>query len=129
MRARPIAIAWFIATLCMWAVMQGCAGQQLTHAGIDQAIGAGYTAIETAAESVAQACGNLEPGGPCRANALISTREKERWKLALQSAQDEFDLVLVLYENGQALAAETKLATAQALLLIVEQELAVRNLQ
>lgn len=89
--------------------------------GVDQAIGAQYAAIETAAQGLKRLCGNTEPDGGCYPGSPIATIEKQAFKAQLQKAKDLTDLAMAAYVAGEA--HEGGLEQAAAILDFIEQQL------
>lgn len=117
-----------------WVVLlAGCATFQPPAPStnpLEGLIGATSVGIETAAKRVQQACGNLEPGGPCAEPpaALITTDQKEDYKRQLQLAQDAYQASVEAYIAGDHAAAQTGLAAASQFLDALEAELLARQI-
>lgn len=97
-------------------LLAGCA----TTPSFQDALGASYLATKTVADTIHAACRNADPGGPCEADAPISTADKDRARALLTDALDLIDTAAALYAAGDDSGAQTQLARARALLALAE---------
>lgn len=108
------------------SLLGGCGTARPQVDSVSDAIIVTATDIEIAASQVRELCGNTEPGGPCLPGALISTDTKNRLKDQLQSGLDAVSLANRSLAANNAAEAGTKLDQAEAILRVIQAELARR---
>lgn len=114
----------FLAVVVACFMLAGCGIQRPTIDSASDAIAVTAADVETAAQTIHDLCQNIEPGGPCADNAILSTERKERFKVYLQTILDTLraaDLALAAGDDAQS---NTYLARTESMLLILKNELA-----
>jgi len=113
-----------LAGLLALSMLSGCVTPRPKIDSIADGIAVTAADIETAAQTVKSLCRNTEPGGPCAADALISTDTKERLKNQLQEMLNALTVANLALSAADTSQAQTKLQQTTALLLILQAELA-----
>ncbi len=98
------------------ALLGGCAGY-------GKAVKTTALGIGGVADATLELCGNTVPDGPCAVGASISTTRKNQIKASLTDALDALETSTLLYFTDQRNEAKSKLERAEAILVLLLQEL------
>lgn len=116
-----------IAIMGLSLLLGGCVTPRPPVNSISDAIVVTASDIETAAVQIREMCGNTVPDGPCAAGALIDTDLKGRMKTSLQSGLDAVKLANRSLAANNAAQAGSSLDRAEAILRVIQAELARRS--
>lgn len=109
----------------MAVLISGCA----MFGSVSDSIGGAYVSIETLADTIQMECGNVVPGGPCRATSMLDRGDVDSMKVDLQRAKDTVDEANRIYNTGNVEGAMSKLEVTQAILASLRTALEIRGVE